>query len=97
MTPAGSRRVILGALAVVVTSTVVRDVRGGRAPAPRVIVGATVVAATLSAISGPAPTFAASMALLIAIGALLSQADVLPSAITTRTTAATGRVTSRTN
>jgi hypothetical protein len=94
MTPAGSKRVILGAAAIVAVSTIVRDVRRAQPPRPRVVVGAVVAAGALSIISGPAPRFAAALAVLSAVGALVTDSgNTVPTAIIARTTS---RTTSRT-
>lgn len=72
MTDAKAKRVVLGALVAVGLLATARDLTGGRVPKVRIIIGAAVVAAMLTATAEVAPELAASFALLVLVTASLT-------------------------
>lgn len=72
MTPAGSKSSVVGAVVLTGVLVSVRDVTKGRPPELRSILGTFVAGVMLAALSGPMPTLAGGLAVLMALSALLT-------------------------
>lgn len=72
MTDAKAKRLVLGALVAVGLLATARDLTGGKVPKVRIVIGAAVVAAMLTATAEVAPELAVSFALLLLVTASLT-------------------------
>lgn len=72
MTDAKAKRLVLGAMVAVGILAAARDLTGGVVPKVRIIIGAAVVAAALTATAEVAPELAASFAMLVLVTATLT-------------------------
>lgn len=72
MNPSTAKGVVIGATAATAIIASVSDIATGSMPSVRVAVGATLAAAILYALAEPAPQLAAGFAMLMLLGAALS-------------------------